>query len=151
MRPIKELRDKLQKEHDNATTMEDTRSDSYNIEMKFSNLAALELAEQKNFLVEILGYIEGGDDYLEGIIGIVDVIQDDLTDAYGFPEEIVFPFNSMAGYEACTPEEGEVINYKRAFRTLLKMLPLEDLPKYLNKDPDLDTLLKRFFDKGDVL
>ena len=146
MRPIKELWDRLLQENNQAKTMEDTRSDTYGIDMRFSNLGVIELACQQQFLLDLLGQVEDQGECLEGILNMIGIIQADLSEAYAFPDEIVDPFNN--GY---SPVDGEMINYKRAFRTLLKLLPLEDLPKYLNKDPDLDILIKRFFDKGDVL
>jgi len=69
----------------------------------------------------------------------LDKIQDDLVESYDFPEEYVFPFNN--GYDF----EEERINYRAALQDLLKVVPMEDLPKYLNTSSELDTVLKRVF------
>lgn len=145
MKPIKELWDRLQQENSQAKTMEDTRSDTYNIEMKFSNLSVLELAVQRNYLFGLLGMAEDKGESLEGVIHMVESIQDDLSDAYHFPDEIVYPFSN--GYE---PENGVRVNYKRALAALMNNVPLEILPKCLNWDADLDIVLKRFFRDGSI-
>jgi len=122
------------------------QSDTYMIEMIFDKYHATLLAEQK---LALLHLIHGTDidlgDGLEGILNIIDAVQDDLVDAHGFPEPIVYPFLN----NQCEEPEVNVINYKRALQALLSNMPNE-LPKYMHLDDDLDQVLKRYWKDGEI-
>lgn len=134
---------KLVEEANLSSTMTDTRHDSYMIELIFNNVAAVELAYQKSLVQHAMTIMEGAGE-LEGLLNLLDRIQDDLVESYDFPEEVVFPFNNGHDFEE------ERINYRAALQDLLKVVPLEDLPKYLNTSSELDLVLKKFFSGGSV-
>jgi hypothetical protein len=138
MNPYQKLVAKLREEANLSSAMTDTRHDSYMLELVFSNLSVVELAYQKSLVMHAMTIMEDASE-LEGILNLLDKIQDDLVESYDFPEEYVFPFNN--GYDF----EEERINYRAALQDLLKVVPMEDLPKYLNTSSELDTVLKRVF------
>ena len=120
--------------------------DTYMIEMIFDKYHAVLLAEQKLALLSLIHSTDidlGGG--LDGILNMIDKIQDDLVDAHGFPEPIVYPFLN----NQCDKPEANIINYKRALQTLLANMPNE-LPKHMNLDDNLDQVLKRFWKNGEI-
>jgi hypothetical protein len=119
---------------------------SVDIDMGFNPLGCVELAEQKAHLMKLMinNGEAGGDSPLEGILNLIDVIQDQLQDYWGFDEEVVFPYKN---HPSSLPEP---VNYKQALEVLLKELPLELLPKYLNIDEELTRVLKLYLNKGSL-
>lgn len=115
---------------------------SVDIDMGFNPLGCVELAEQKAHLMDVI-YMSGENSgVLEGLLNMIDTIQDQLHDYWGFKEEVVFP------YQKHLSTRPDPINYKQALETLLKELPIELLPKYLNIDGNLTRVLKDYLNKG---
>jgi hypothetical protein len=135
---------KLVEEANLSSTMTETLHDSYMIELVMSKVSALELAYQKSLVQNAMTVMEGAGE-LEGLMNLLDKIQDDLVESYDFPEEVVFPFINGHDFEE------ERINYRSALNQLLRALPREDLPKYLNHEGDeLEMTIKKYFKKGSV-
>lgn len=119
----------------------------YDIEMVFNKYHVALLAQQKRSLVTIMSmtsFPEERND-IEPILLLIDAVQDSLADKHGFPSEVVFPF----ACDACDEPEPVIINYRAALEALLAAAH-EDLPKYLNLNPDLDKVLKKYFNKGEI-
>ena len=119
---------------------------TYEIELDMDRYHILLLAEQKHLLLTIMNKIglldcEAG---LEGIINLIDSIQDDLEEQ-GVPEKIVFPFLN----DYCEAPDYFTLSYRDALQALPKAAH-KDLPKYLNLDPELDKALNKYFKDGEV-
>jgi len=110
---------------------------SVDIDMGFNDLGCVELAEQKAHLMRLMiGNNEaGGDSILEGLLCVLDTIQDQLQDYHGFDEDVVFPYKNHP------PADPDPISYRAALGSLLKAMPIEDLPKYLNESDSLSRVL----------
>ena len=115
-------------------------AETYMFELIFDKYHATLLAEQKLALLNLIHStdIDLGDG-LEGILNIIDEIQDDLVDAHGFDAKVVYPFLN----NQCDAPDTNIINYRRALQTLLTNLT-DELPKHMNLSSDLDQVLRRF-------
>jgi hypothetical protein len=143
MNAYERFKAKLVEEANLSSTMTETLHDSYMIELVMSKVSAVELAYQKSLVQHAMTIMDGAEE-LEGLMNLLDKIQDDLVESYDFPEEVVFPFINGHDFEE------ERINYKAALNQLLKTVPIEVLPKYLNEGDELTLTIKKFFDKGSV-
>jgi hypothetical protein len=122
------------------------QEDTYMIEMIFDKYHATLLAEQKLALLSLINStdIDLGEG-LEGILNVIDAIQDDLVDAHEFPAHIVYPFLN----NQCEAPEANIINYRKALQQLLTNMP-DELPKHMNLGSDLDQVLRRFWKDGEI-
>lgn len=118
---------------------------SAEIDMFFSHHAALELAEQKATLIELLKIAEDKEEIIKGVIYMIDTIQDQLHDFYGYPADVVFPFEDKFPNEV-----PEVIDYRVALQALLKSLSRNELPLKMNINPELTKVIKKLF-KGEKI
>lgn len=144
MKLISQLKEQLRQERKDAPVdkeMEVAHSDSYMVEILIDNEGVVNLAEQKAMVMHAMSNIEGLEE-LEGLLCLIDTIQDDLQESHDFKEEYVFPYNH--GYT----DELDTTNHQKALAALLKAMPLEALPKYLNLDADLDKVLNKIFKEG---
>ena len=128
-----------------AADSEEHELKSVDIDMGFTPLGCVELAEQKALLMHLMiNNGDYGDSILEGLLNLIDVIQDQLHEYHRFPEDIVFPYKNHES------EDPDPINYKLALGSLLKELPTELLPKYLNSNEQLTRVLTKFFKDGEL-
>jgi hypothetical protein len=121
-------------------------AETYMFELIFDKYHATLLAEQKLVLLHLINStdIDLGDG-LEGLLNLIDEIQDDLVDAHEFDKKVVFPFTDGN----CETLAVNVINYRKALQMLLTNMP-DELPKHMNLNSDLDEVLRRFWKDEEI-
>jgi hypothetical protein len=117
---------------------------SCDIDLGFSESACVELAEQKALIMELvaLHFDEDKSSKIEGLLCMIDSIQDQLHDYYDFDEDVVFPYKNHPS------DEPDPINYPAAMQALMQHLPRRELPKLLNLETNLTRVVTRELSQG---
>ena len=144
MRPFRELLSKLSSSRELMLDKPVT----YKVALLFDHYALAKLAEQKLNLLQLQTRFDLGVDFnenLDGLVCVIDSIQDEVEATGNVDVSIIFPFTGTTAHDIPNPD---ILDYRAALQALLKNLEPERLPVLMNIDPHLDKALTRIFKDG---